>query len=324
MSFAARWVSKRPAYGTFAHMAAAPAYQLALAVPVYNHQPLELLEEAYAQLQALPLATGIYLLNDGSPSPLSALERWARSHKNVHYHRASANRGRAATRNALASWADAEYCHFLDDQAVVDQAQFWAQLWEARLEGGVVYGPAAYTPQPEPGSELRWRVGRHRELRCFPPADPYGAFKGHHFLAHRRIWPRVSFAETLRGYGHEDTLFGLELEDQAIPIKAVNLPVYNTPLDPNPLFLQKTRESLDNLRFIEAQYPQWRHRFKLLQARKRLLKIPGLRAVMRLLWPAGRKIMEKGLLSPAGPLWLYDLYRLFYLMVAARSTSRKR
>jgi glycosyltransferase involved in cell wall biosynthesis len=305
-------------------MAAVPAYQLALAVPVYNHQPLELLEEAYAQLQALPLATGIYLLNDGSPSPLSALEKWARSHKNVYYQRASANRGRAATRNALASWADAEYCHFLDDQAVVDQAQFWAQLWEARLEGGVVYGPAAYTPQPEPGSELRWRVGRHRELRCFPPEDPYGAFKGHHFLAHRRIWPRISFAETLRGYGHEDTLFGLELEAQAIPIKAVNLPVYNTPLDPNPLFLQKTRESLDNLRFIEAQYPQWRHRFKLLQARKWLLKIPGLRAVLRLLWPAGRKIMEKGLLSPAAPLWLYDLYRLFYLLVAARSTSRKR
>jgi len=305
-------------------MAATPAYQLALAVPVYNHEPLELLEEAYAQLQALPFTTGIYLLNDGSPSPLPALEKWAKSRRGVHYHRSIRNRGRAAARNALANWADAEYCHFLDDQAIVDQPKFWAQLWEARLEGGVVYGPAAYTPQPAPGSELRWRVGRHRELRCFPPEDPYGAFKGHHFLAHRRIWPQVSFAETLRGYGHEDTLFGLALEAKAIPIKAVNLPVYNRPLDPNPLFLQKTRESLDNLRFIEVQYPQWCHRFKLLQARKRLLKIPGLRAVMGLLWPAGQKIMEKGLLSPAAPLWLYDLYRLFYLMVAARSTSRKR
>lgn len=313
-----------PLSNTFAAMASSPAYRLALAVPVYNFEPLELLQEAHRQMSALPFSTGIYLLNDGSPKALPQLEAWAQAHDRVHYRRAPQNQGRAATRNALARWADAEYLHFLDDQSAVELPGLWAELWAARLEYGVVYGPAAYAPTPVPGSELRWRVGVQRELKHFPPADPYVAFKGHHFLAHRAVWKKTQFEESLRGYGHEDSLFGLQLEAQGIPIKAVNLPVYNTQLDSNVLFLQKTRESLHNLLQIEAQFPQWQHRFTLLRLRQKLLKISGLAAGINLLWPGGRKIMEKALQGRRPPLWLYDLYRLFYLVVAVRSTSRKR
>ena len=58
---------------------------------------------------------------------------------------------------------------------------------------------------------------------------------------------KISFNERLSGYGHEDTLFGYELNKNNIQIHHIDNPVLNGHLDTNEAFLLKTEEGLGNL-----------------------------------------------------------------------------
>ena len=55
---------------------------------------------------------------------------------------------------------------------------------------------------------------------------------------------KISFNERLSGYGHEDTLFGYELNKNNIQIHHIDNPVLNGHLDTNEAFLLKTEEGL--------------------------------------------------------------------------------
>ena len=48
------------------------------------------------------------------------------------------------------------------------------------------------------------------------------------------------FNPLISGYGHEDTLFGFELEQNGIVIRHIDNPVLNAHLDSNTQFLYKT------------------------------------------------------------------------------------
>lgn len=298
------------------------AYQLALLLPVYGNFPKKLLEEAYRQLQDLSIPTALYILDDGSPEPLPDLEDWTTGRPNVYFRRWSQNGGRSAARNHLAAWAQAEYQHFLDDQLVVSKPDFWKTLWAHRLPQGIVFGPAYPPKQPKPGTELRWKVARLREFARFPPADPYPSFKSGHFLAHHSIWKQVQFEEGLRGYGHEDTLLGLSLQAQQIPLRGLDLPVSNAELDGNSEFLQKVEQSLHNLQIIARRYPDYKQHFGLLRLHGKLRRwrLTGL-VYFLLAW--GQKWMRRHLQGGQPSLRIFDLYRLIFLIRLMRSDPEK-
>ena len=298
-------------------------YRLALLLPVYRHFPEKLLNEAYRQMGDLEFPTAIYILDDGSPEPLPELERWSGKRENTYFHRRTPNSGRSAARNYLASWAQAEYLHFLDDQLLVTSPEFWAQLWEQRLPLGVVFG-AAYPPDaPAPGTELRWKVARWREFGSFPPADPYASFKSGHFLAHHSVLQKVQFDEALTGYGHEDTLLGLALKEKKIPLEGLDLPVYNAHLDTNSAFLEKVEQSLHNLLFIAHRYPYYISYFRLLRL-LRFLQRWQVAGLLQVLLAPGQKWMRQHLQGTNPSLRVFDLYRLSLLLSAQRSVSKRR
>lgn len=296
--------------------------QLALLLPVYRNFPEVLLDEAYRQLQTLDISTAVYILDDGSPEPIAALEAWAARHEQVYFRRWESNGGRSTARNHLAAWAQAEYQHFLDDQLRVPSPDFWAKLWAQRLPRGIVYGPAYPPEHPEPGTELRWKVARLREFASFPPEDPYTSFKSGHFLAHHSVWSQVRFDETLRGYGHEDTLLGLALQARKIPLRGLDLPVYNAELDRNTEFLEKVEQSLRNLLIINQNYPGYAQHFGLLRLTGKLQRwhVAGL-VYFLLAW--GQKSMRRHLQGSQPSLKVFDAYRLLYLLSLLRSGPEK-
>ena len=83
--------------------------------------------------------------------------------------------------------------------------------------------------------------------------DPCRAFSSFQFLATRNILEHVPFDNDLKAYGHEDTVFGLALEQQGIPVIHIDNTLVHDGLEPADEFLDKTRQGLRNLKFLLDQ-----------------------------------------------------------------------
>ncbi|MBK9012976.1 MAG: hypothetical protein IPM82_02230 [Saprospiraceae bacterium] len=62
------------------------------------------------------------------------------------------------------------------------------------------------------------------------------------FLIPRQLFLEIQFDETLRQYGHEDTLFGMELARRQVPIVHIDNPLEHIGLEPVDVFLRKTEQ----------------------------------------------------------------------------------
>jgi hypothetical protein len=115
----------------------------------------------------------------------------------------------------------------------------------------VVCGGNIYSEEPpdDPEYLLRWLYGIKKEQRPISVRNinVYRSFMTNNFLISKQIFERIQFDESIIKYGHEDTLFGLELKKNSIEVKHINNPVYHIGLEIASEFLRKTSESIDNL-----------------------------------------------------------------------------
>ncbi|MEY3368052.1 MAG: hypothetical protein RI973_1207, partial [Bacteroidota bacterium] len=110
-------------------------------------------------------------------------------------------------------------------------------------------------------------------------------------------------------YGHEDTLFGLELKKKGVPVIHIDNPLEHIGLENAEVFLEKTRQGLDNLKILQRID---------LQAQTRLLKLwkwcrfTRLSLLLKLFFSATRPALIRNLLSNSPSLALFDLYKIGY------------
>jgi hypothetical protein len=99
---------------------------------------------------------------------------------------------------------------------------------------------------------LRWKYSTIRESKSLKERlkNPNLGFKTNNFIIHREIFKCVQFDESLVGYGHEDSLFGFQLNKLKIRIAHIDNPVLNFHIDDNVTFLEKTKEGVRNLKQV--------------------------------------------------------------------------
>ena len=288
---------------------------LSICIPVYNSRPYELLHSILRQLPHLPKGTEIRVADDGSaPENRAEVEKYCHKH-GIDYHQEPRNVGRAAIRNILMQKSKGEWLLFLDNDAIIPDGHYLKNYYSYRLNGGVVCGGVHYLPPAQSGCELRHRYGLIRE--CKPAAEraknPYNSFKTNNFLAHNSVFTQVQFDESLKNYGHEDTLFGLQLAQKKIAIQHVNMPTHHAVSDTNERFLKKSKAALHNLKYIAQNYPELRSQLALYNLAYRLRKM-GL-ALLYLKWAALKKPQwERQLLNGTASMRIFDLYRLLKLL----------
>ncbi|MCC6726469.1 MAG: hypothetical protein IT258_18350, partial [Saprospiraceae bacterium] len=100
-----------------------------------------------------------------------------------------------------------------------------------------------------------WYYGRYREqtTAAARSRSPYHGFMTNNFLISKSIFLSILFDETLRQYGHEDTLFGMKLAERKVPILHIDNPLEHIGLESTEVFLQKTRQGLENLVKLRAE-----------------------------------------------------------------------
>ena len=292
---------------------------LSICIPVYNFDVRALVEDLSVQLSKAGFPFEILLMDDASDVVFRQKNQESES-KNIRYIQLSENIGRSKIRNELARTAKYDYLIFMDCDSKVPSKEYINNYLPYCRPMTVCYGGRIYEKNPPCDSTfLRWKYGVERESQ---PASKrkenanYG-FCTNNFLIHKAIFEILQFDEKLEGYGHEDTLFGLELMTKGIKIKHTDNPLIHIGLEDASVFLSKTENAVSNLskinNLIKEKYPTYTNHSKLTQSYCRINRL-GMKKWLARLFRIMRPYLKRNLLGKNPSLRVFDLYKLGFLL----------
>lgn len=285
---------------------------LSILIPTYNYDCLELVEALYHQAQSLSYPVEILVADDASAEETKRNNRRINRLDNCKFIELKEKAGRAKIRNFLASKAQYDLLLFIDSDAGIVNECFLKNYIEALENGHVVCGGLLYQrPLLDSQYSLRYYYGISVEERSakIRAEKPYMQFSSFNFLIQKETFNQLMFDESFTSYGHEDSYFGIMLQEKGIKIKHIPNPLYHLGLEENSVFLSKTRTSIETL-FRESDK---------LKANNQLLKTynivkkSGFKIPYLCFFIFFRKTFRKNLLGAHPNMTIFSLYKLGYL-----------
>lgn len=271
-----------------------------------------LLRALLEQLAAQPaLDWEIRIYDDASPEALGcSLHSDLAAEAGVVYKLLPENLGRAKIRNLLAQEAAYENLLFLDADGDIPVG--FIDAYRPYLEQDVVVvGGRCYDERAvAPDQMLHWLYGSARESSKAKKRKkkPYEGFQTNNFLAPRALLLAHPFEEHARGYGHEDTLWGWQLQALEQPIVHINNAVAHRGLESAATFLKKQEAAVANLRRLQAIQPDLSTRLSRKAARLERLR-PVLYPSLSYLSSHLKRELSS---QPPGSLYYLDMLKLYW------------
>ena len=290
---------------------------LSVCIPVFNYDVTPLVNKLIIQTKQNTLTVEILIMDDGSTEYYKNINRPIQSNQEVNYIELKKNLGSAAIRNRLAHESKYEQLLFLDSDSDIADSFIFTYLPFIYSDYSIVYGGRIHPLKlPNRDKTLRWKVGKVKEDHnaSFRSKIPNKSFMSNNFLTQKALFNIVSFDETIQRSGHEDTMFGIELEKKGIKIVHIDNPVVHVGLEDNEEFIRKTEQRLETLKYLTAKY----HDNELMFQRIKILKYNNLVRRYRLtglckyLFKLLKKWMERCLLAKNPNMFIYDIYKLGY------------
>jgi GT2 family glycosyltransferase len=288
---------------------------LSICIPIYDYDVSNLVSDLYKQAIRLNQPFEILLIDDASDKSYQEKNRQINL-KYVKYVELEKNIGRSAIRNKLANDAQYSYLIFMDcDSGVISDSYIenYARCCETHIIycGGRVYSK----DMPNDNTLLHWKYGTARE--CHTAAirnkNPNYGFQTNNFLISKLLFETLQFNENLKGYGHEDTFFGIELQEKGITIKHIDNPLIHLGLENASVFLEKAKNAISNLikieHLIKEKYPKHAKHSNLMKTKFTLEKL-HLVHLFSIIFKINSGLMKKHLLGNNPSLRIFDLYRL--------------
>lgn len=290
---------------------------LSILIPVYNYNVTKLVNELHQQAMDSFVDFEIVVMEDGSTQFLEENKKI----KNMlfcRYEVLDKNVGRSAVRNRLADAAKYNHLLFLDCDGEVCSTHYVEKYLSFCNEESVVIGGTAYDKKNRDKKySLRLKYGRKREAKMATQRErdgKYSHFSTFNFLISKNIFQKIRFDETIRGYGHEDTLFGHQIAELGCEVHHIDNPLIHKGLDDNETFLRKIEEGTRNLYYLHRteNYPYLINQSKLLRtfvcAENKNLT-PFLSSLYGFIHPT----LRKNLVGKCPSMLLLDLYKLLYM-----------
>ncbi len=292
---------------------------ISVLIPIFNFNVCPLVAELQQQCRECGVPFEIRCYDDGSTAYYKEINRSLNYLEGVCYREMPENKGRAAIRNALAADALFDALLFLDNDGLPENGHFIRNYIETFDNKSVLYGGRSY--QLEPPSDLdlllHWKYGIKREVLAAAKRrnNPYHGFQTNNFMIPATLLRAITFNETLKNYGHEDTLFGGELLKSGVPIIHIDNPYRHIGLEKTAIFLEKQQQALKNLAFLH-QSPMI-IRTKLLSFYS-FLSNWKLISLTYLIWKLFKPLLLYNLQSPTPRLIFFDFYRLGWFIYYMR------
>ena len=290
---------------------------ISILIPVYNIDCTPLIAELYTQFIRQDILFEIICIDDASSQFIEKNKKITQKHTEIQFITLKNNIGRSRIRNLLVSKAKFSWILFLDadtlptsDNFINTYIQQIQNTEESIIAGGLTYSSKNLSQK----NSLRYKYGISRESKSAYERNktPYRSLLFSNTLMRKSIFNKVHFNENITQYGHEDSLYSADLKKKNIAIKHIDNPVFHTGIEDNPVFVEKTKNGIENLRNLNIQGLITAEDNKLLQGFERLKKT-GLLPVFTLFYRLFYPILEKNLLSKNPSLFVFDIYKLGYL-----------
>ena len=289
---------------------------LSVLIPTYNYIALDLIRSLHKQLEHQNIVYEIICFDNGSASKANIKNEEINKIENCHFKALRKDGGRSRIKNLLAEKSSYPWLLFLDSDVLPVAENFIESYIDAtKTRNQKVYygGLKYYDEKPADDKMLRWVYGRERDAVPIAKRSlkPQKYFTAANFLIDKNIFEKIKFDESLLEYGHEDTLFALELKKRNIPIAQIDNPVFHLGLDKSEIFLEKIKKSIDNLNYLCRKGKIEVDDIKLLKLNDRLNKIK-ISVAISFLFDKYFERMEINLNSKSPSLFIFDLYRIGY------------
>ncbi len=286
---------------------------ISILIPTYNFDCCKLVNELQRQITAHHITAEVLVMDDASPNvALREANKVIERLPNCRHIQLESNVGIARIRNRLADEAQYRYLLFLDSDVFPVNDNFIKKYLDAARHSDVVCGGLQFRAiPPSPQCSLRYTYGNKVESQSVAQRmqEPYGQFKTLSFIIARDAFMQVRFNEEFTRYGHEDTLFGKELEAKGYSITHIDNPIYHDVPDTNEQFVAKTQRSIENLKQHKEVLTS---HVKLLRFYDKLHKW-HLTAPIALIYSTCKKALLCNLLSKHPSLFLFNIYKVSYL-----------
>ena len=297
---------------------------LSILIPVYNFDVRSLVVRLQHQAEDAMITYEIICLDDNSDLDYAEINGEIASLEFVRFIRLNKNIGRAAIRNRLAELACYEYLLFMDCDSMPETDVFIFNYAAFLKPDTVLYGGRTYSFEKPFNKDLffHWFYGTNREVKTAEQrsVNPYSSFMTNNFVIPKKIMLEIGFDESLKQYGHEDTVFGLELKKRGVTILHLNNPLRHIGLETATVFLRKSEQAIENLLLLMKKH-ELQAEIKLLRYFVKTQKW-GIQPFIYLWFYLFRSFLKARLLGAKPNLRTFDLYKLGY-MVYIKSRLKK-
>ena len=287
---------------------------LSILIPTYQYDCSRLVNDLHLQAQQLGVPYEIIVADDASPDATYRESHSTFAHlPHCRLIQLSDNVGRARIRNLLAHEASYDWLLFMDADAQVISPTYLADYISHADKGAdVICGGLCHAPAlPSPEVSLRYAYEHRADKRRaahYRRQHPYERFTPFNFMVRRTTFLDILFCEAITDYGHEDTLFGIELQRRGASLRHIDNPLRQGGIETNEEFLAKTRAALRNLASMEQA----------MQGHSSLLRLYALLSALHLtgcvsrLFAHREQALTRRLASTRPHLGLFFVYKLGY------------
>ncbi len=289
---------------------------LSILIPVYNYDIKNLVTTLHQQCLEAKIEFEILCFDDGSNQNFKNQNKVIGKLEHIKNKELPKNLGRSKIRNELGKAAKYDNLLFMDCDSKVISVNYIKNYIEKLDPKSLLYGGRVY--QVEPPSKVfyfHWFYGTHREQIPLEQRklNPYLSFMTNNFLIPKSIFLKFLFDENLTQYGHEDTIFGLHLQQAKIPIIHIENPLEHEGLETTESFLNKTKQGVENLLYLSQQNELINT--KLLRTFKKV-KNWGLNTLILYAFCLNKNRLKNHFHSQKINLKLFDFYKLGLLIEA--------
>ena len=230
---------------------------LSILIPTYNYDCYDLVLELHRQATELNIEFEIIVADDCSKTELPRLHL-INQLSNCQLIKPQHNLGRAKIRNFLADKSQYNHLLFLDSDSFPANNNFLKNYIDFIPQNLTILGGRIYNDAQDEHHTLLTKYGIIKERNNNPVHISNAPFTSPNFLIHKIIFNKIRFNENIKGYGHEDTIFGIELSRLNIPYYRFDNSIIHLQIEDNQTFIRKTNESIQNLYNIykTQQYPE--------------------------------------------------------------------